>query len=431
MIEFLTVNKILYKYQFGFRKTHSTNLALLEVTEQIYANLNVNNYGLGIYLDFQKAFDTVNHNILLHKLNHYGIRGNVLNWFKSYLTDRKQFTFVNGTESTTSQINCGVPQESVLGPLLFLIYVNDIQNAFINATPKLFADDINIFLFHADLKILFNLANTELRSLNQWLLANKLSLSIGEGKDTKYTLFAPRKYPDINKLPELRISGQQVPYTPTIKYLGVLLDHKLSFKEHITSLCDKIKKYIGIFYHIRHMLPEKCRRVLYFSFVFSYIYYCAEIYGNVTYSSLKSLQLIQNRALRALQYKNKYFPINKMHKDYGILKIQDVVHYKQSKIIHSLLTGAKKLPTVLKKVIVPVKSLHQYTTRQQNSVYEIKPCRPIGQRLIKCKASKFWNNLPANVTMQKSHGEFKTEFYDHILSSYKDSDLNFAPDILP
>ena len=114
MIEFLTVNKILYKYQFGFRKTHSTNLALLEVTEQIYANLNVNNYGLGIYLDFQKAFDTVNHNILLHKLNHYGIRGNVLNWFKSYLTDRKQFTFVNGTESTTSQINCGVPQGSYM-----------------------------------------------------------------------------------------------------------------------------------------------------------------------------------------------------------------------------------------------------------------------------------------------------------------------------
>ena len=431
VLEFFSNNNVLYKYQFGFRKTHSTNLALLEVTEQIYANLNINNYGLGIYLDFQKAFDTVNHDILLHKLNHYGIRGNVLNWFKSYLTDRKQFTFVNGTNSMVSEINCGVPQGSVLGPLLFLVYVNDIQHAFINATPKLFADDINLFLFHEDLKTLFSLANSELESLNEWLLANKLSLSIGEGKDTKYTLFSPKTNPEINELPELHISGKPVPYTPMIKYLGVLLDHKLSFKEHIKVLCDKIKKYIGIFYHVRHMLPEKCRRVLYFSFVFSYIYYCAEIYGNVSYQSLKPLQLVQNRALRALQYKNKYFPINKMHKDYEILKVQDVVQYKQSKIIHSLLTGAKRLPIVLKKLIVPTKSIHQYTTRLQNSVYEVKPHRPIGQRLIKSKASKYWNDLPKEITLQESHGEFKKEFYDFKLSSYKDSDLNFAPKMLP
>ena len=111
------------------------------------------------------------------------------------------------------QIDCGVPQGSVLGPLLFLIYVNDIQHAFVNATPKLFADDINIFLFHSDIKTLYNLANTELKSLNEWILANKLSLSIGEGKDTKYTLFSPGKYPDVNKLPQLYISEQLVPCT--------------------------------------------------------------------------------------------------------------------------------------------------------------------------------------------------------------------------
>ena len=109
LLEFLNENNVLYKYQFGFRKTHSTNLALLEVTEQLYANLDVENYGLGIYLDFQKAFDTVNHEILLHKLHHYGIRGNILDWFKSYLKNRKQFTFINEAYSQTSYIECGVP----------------------------------------------------------------------------------------------------------------------------------------------------------------------------------------------------------------------------------------------------------------------------------------------------------------------------------
>ena len=204
----------------------------------------------------------------------------------------------------------------MLGPLLFLIYVNDIQNAFLNATPKLFADDINVFIFHKDIKTLYSLANTELESLNEWLLANKLSLSIGDDKDTKYTLFSPKKYPEITTLPNLHIAGQSVPYTTTIKYLGVYLDYKLSFKEHIDKIYEKINKYVGIFYHVRHKLPPKCRRVLYFSFVFSYIYYCAEVYGNVSNSSLKPLQLVQNRILRALQYKDRYFPINQMHKSY-------------------------------------------------------------------------------------------------------------------
>ena len=430
LLDFLSTNNVLYKYQFGFRKSHSTNLALLEVTEQLYANLNVDNYCLGIYLDFQKAFDTVDHDILLHKLNHYGIRGNILDWFKSYLSNRKQFTFVNGVSSKTALINCGVPQGSVLGPLLFLLYVNDIQNAFTNATPKLFADDINVFLFHKDLKTLYLQANRELDSLNEWLLANKLSLSIGDDKDTKYTLFSPTKYPDTSKLPELRISGQLVPYTTTIKYLGVFLDYQLSFKEHIDKLYEKINKYVGIFYLVRHKLPPKCRRVLYFSFVFSYIYYCAEIYGNASNANLQRLQLVQNRTLRALQYKNKYFPINKMHKSYGILKIQDVIQYKQSKIIHSLLTGAKKLPTVLKKLIVPVANIHNHKTRQRNPVYEVKPRRHIANRQLKCMASKEFNSLPKDVTQKLTHGEFKNEFYDFKLRSYKESTLNFASNML-
>ena len=212
--------------------------------------------------------------------------------------------------------------------------------------------------------------------------------------------------------------------------MGVFLDYQLSFKEHIDKLYEKINKYVGIFYLVRHKLPPKCRRVLYFSFVFSYIYYCAEIYGNASNANLQRLQLVQNRTLRALQYKNKYFPINKMHKSYGILKIQDVIQYKQSKIIHSLLTGAKKLPTVLKKLIVPVANIHNHKTRQRNLVYEVKPRRHIANRQLKCMASKEFNSLPKDVTQKLTHGEFKNEFYDFKLRSYKESTLNFASNML-
>ena len=178
------------------------------------------------------------------------------------------------------------------------------------------------------------------------------------------------------------------------------------------------------------MLPVRCCRVLYFSFVFSYIYYCAEVYGNATKANLKPLQIAQNRALRALQYKNKYYPVNEMHRNYNVLKIQDIVQYKQSKIIHALLTGDKKLPPVMKKLIVPSKNIHSYQTRHQNSIYEIKPRRFIGKRQLKCSPSKEWNSLPKEITETPTHGEFKREFYYFKLQSYKESTLNFAPDML-
>ena len=118
-----------------------------------------------------------------------------------------------------------------------------------------------------------------------------------------------------------------------------------------------------------------------------------------------------------------------MHKSYGILKLQDIIQDKQSKIIHSLLTGAKKLPSVLKKLIVPLKNIHLHNTRNKNLVYEVKPRHPIGGRLLKSNASKVWNSLPRNVILQETHGEFKNEFYGFKMSSYKKSTLNFAPNM--
>ena len=173
LYKFLEIHKVLYSLQFGFQENHSIDHAPMSLTEAIRNTLDNKRLGCGIFIDLQKAFDTVNHRILLSKMEHYGIRGCALEWFKSYLSNRKQYVFVNGSNSNLLPINCGVPQGSVLGPILFLIYINDLPNASKKLTFYLFADDTNIYHESKDLSDLIRIVNKELRLVKKWLDSNK------------------------------------------------------------------------------------------------------------------------------------------------------------------------------------------------------------------------------------------------------------------
>ena len=188
---------VLFSMQFGFRTGHSTDHALISLTETIKYSLDRNNFSCGLFIDLQKAFDTVNHNILLRKLEHYGIRGSDHCWFKSYICNRKHFVSINDHSSSLSTISACVPQGSVLGPLLFLIYINDLPNSSQFVSFFLFADDTNIYCESENLQLLIRKVNRELKKVSLWLDSNKLALNIE--KKNFVTFHSPRR-----KLPDFK-----------------------------------------------------------------------------------------------------------------------------------------------------------------------------------------------------------------------------------
>ena len=210
--------------------------------DQIHENFEENKHTLGVFIDLSKAFDTVDHKILLSKLEIYGRKGNMFKWFESYLTNRKQYIQIDKeTKTALLDVTYGVPQGSILGPLLFLIYVNDRQYVSHLLQPIMFADDTNLFYAERDIKKLFQSVNNELQKISQWFFSKNLSINVTK---TKYSFFhKPSKRDDIPlALPKLYIDNNQIQRSESIKFLGVFLDENLTWKEHIKYIEDS-KKY--------------------------------------------------------------------------------------------------------------------------------------------------------------------------------------------
>ena len=226
--KFLEDNKRLFTKQFGFRNKHSTNHALIDLTEIIRKALDDNEFACGVFLDFKKAFDMVNHKVLLKKLEHYGVRGHAIKWFTSYLSERKQYTTVNNMDSQINEISYGVPQGSVLGPLLFLIYVNDLNSAIKFLYIRHFADDTNILNRNHSQKKINQRINFDLKNIVEWLRANRIALNTTK---TEIVLFRTPRKPITRKM-NFRSSGQKIKLKSSAKYLGLIIDEFLNWKTH-------------------------------------------------------------------------------------------------------------------------------------------------------------------------------------------------------
>ena len=268
IMEFLTENDVLYNLQFGFRKHHSTSLTLMILYDKISKTLYEGDYVLGVFLDFSKAFDTVNHEILLRKLYSYGIRGIAHEWLKSYLDCRSQYVVFNEAKSKPMNITCGVPQGSILGPLLFLLYINDMPTVSNILFPILFADDTNVFMSEKNVDDLISSVHKEMVNVTEWLNANKLSLNVSK---TYYIIFRSQGMRNPVVTTPLIIKDETIKRDHKTKFLGVILDEKLTWADHILYIKGKLAKGLGIICKARKLLNAQTLRTLYHCFVYPYI----------------------------------------------------------------------------------------------------------------------------------------------------------------
>ena len=408
---FLEKNKCIYDLQFGFRQNHSTNHALLSMTQEIKDTIEKGKIAIGVFVDFQKAFDTVNHQILLRKLHHYGIRGSANDWFKSYLTKRRQCVSINGTTSESQYTKHGVPQGSVLGPLLFLIYINDLHNCIKHSTVRHFADDTNL-LYSIKKKeqdrnrnIVRNL-NTDLRSLNQWLLANKISLN-----STKTELIFFRK---INTpIPNLKIklNGVRLKESSEVKYVGIIFDEYLTFNTHIRIMNARLKRANNLIAISRHYVSKELLRQIYYGQFYSHLNYGCQLWGQNSQQIAQTITL-QNKAVRLMSFSHFQAHANTIFKNLKLLKLSDII--KLSNIVFTHNTINKKSPTTFNNYFKIKQTKHQHnTTNNPNSEYSIPKgslelpnyISKTGQSSIRYTCARDWN-----IALKKLSIKFPTRY---------------------
>ncbi len=420
MIRYLEGNKMLYQHQYGFRRSRDTQQPLIHLINKVYDGLNKpqSEYSACVFLDLKKAFDTCDIPILLSKLKHYGFKGVSAKWFQNYLTNRKQYVEINGVKSEEKVLTHGVPQGSVIGPILFLLYINDLPNS-TTLFCSLFADDTIFCKTSSNLDTIKKLLNEELDKASVWFRANKLSLNVSK---TKFMVFRLSSMQPVNNNFRIFINGEEVERisneseTKSFKFVGVHLDEFLNWNEHTKMVKNKVSSSLYALNQIKNVLPSKTLKTIYSSMILPHLNYSNITWGLSKSKDIDQIRKQQKRAIRIIVGANYNAHTEILFGQSKILKFDDLVNINiinfTSKFFH------KKLPESFDNMFKVLSS-----QRSKKLLISIPKTKHL-EYFPAVSFPKLWNNLRNEIrlsgSVKKSLSMIKKDYF----STYKSFHCN-------
>ena len=435
--KYFTDNNLFYSSQYSFRQHHSTEFAALEFIDTVVNHLETRKPFISLYMDLSKAFDCLDHNILLEKLNYYGMDEKSRNLLKNYLTNRNQYLELKVDSSVSSQtsdgmhakgqglssdntirsklgeIRVGVPQGSILGPLLFIIFINDICKCSNFFSTILYADDSTFStVIDKESPEISSTINKELQNVCSWLNANRLCLNVAK---TKYMLFNRTQ---TNLELDIKINDTNLEQVKTFNFLGLTISDQLDWTSHVDKISKKLSRNIGILRRLRSQLPADIIKILYFSLIHSHLTYMILIWGHENNEILKK----QKQALRIIHNKHYLSHTDPLFKSAKILKVSDLHTQAQLKFCRKFIDG--RLPNYFMKLNLKKNSdNHGYDTIHKNSYVLPKPTSENSRKLLRNAIPSLMNNLPTSLyeALHSDHDyAIATTFKYETLNLYSD-----------